>query len=139
VNKFKVFVLLLLFATAIFVGYVVHVRSQSEIPVGGLFYKATLLEETPNEYWDLTDPDIWILEAINNPGQLIEVNQTATTFLENYLGPSNIRYDNKYYFVTATYSEEEIGDSIFLGPAFAGLLTAWVSVGSVVVVKKFKH
>jgi len=136
VNKFRVFVLLLLLLTAIFVGYVTHVRSQSEEFVGGLFYEATLLEDPPSAYWNLTNPDIWILEAINNPGKSVRVDQEATTFLADYPGPSNIRYNDKYYHVTALFVDEEVGDSYLIGPAFAGLLTAWVSVGAVVIVKR---
>ena len=48
----------------------------------GLYFKAEVFKAQPHNYWNLTDPDPYILEAINNPDKWVWVNQTEETFLE---------------------------------------------------------
>ena len=77
----------------------------------GLFYTATEISESQAQeqgYFTIENPDAYILEAINNLGAEVWVNQTETTFLNqvNEHGDLfNIEYEGKYYRIDVIYKD----------------------------------
>ena len=91
-----------------------------QYPVTGLYYKTKLLDYEPEEYWVLTEPDEYILEAIENPSRSVLVNVTESTFLKQKPHKVvNIRYEDNYYNVQLSDVE---GVDYFLLPESQNIL-----------------
>lgn len=91
-----------------------------QYPASGLYYKTKLLDYEPEEYWVLTEPDEYILEAIENPGRSVLVNVTESTFLKQKPHKVvNIRYEDNYYNVQLSDVE---GVDYFLLPESQNIL-----------------
>lgn len=81
-----------------------------------IWYTAFTTSE-PTAYWDLTDPEPTILDAINN----IEVCQwcweNETVFLEQVIQHGDvwtIRYNGNYYDIGATYNYDKCLPKIYI-------------------------
>jgi len=69
-RRWKVIFLALLIITVIIQGYNVYAFVNSKPKVWA--YKVTPLDYIPDDAWNLTDPDPYILDAIKHPGELSE-------------------------------------------------------------------
>jgi hypothetical protein len=107
--------------------------------------RVTILYEEPEEYWNLTSPDRYLLEAIESPGKTIVVGIDSKTseILGPHLWPSTYKpfcYNGTYY----KYDLAEIDYSIPLPRSpkpeltAGALATVWVAVGSVYILKNKK-
>lgn len=100
----------------------------------------TLLDKEPEEYWNLTDPDKYTLEGIENPGKTIVVGIGVKLTLQ--LGP--FQYNGKYY--DASVAEHDYGypshspESLPPKPEHIAIVLAgtWVAVGSVFILQNRK-
>ena len=114
--------------------------------VGGtaLWYRVVPVEEEPEKYWNLTDPDEYILLAINNPGKYIRIapeNQSKTTFHRDFPtgthGLDHLRYEDAYYAVDIIDTDDfGLPDRIPQISALA-LAPAWTVFGLTAVHKHF--
>lgn len=69
-------------------------------PVYDLY--ATKLDEKPQKYFVLVNPDSYVLEAILNPGSYVSINSPEDTQiddLEATYGTNNVEFNNSYYEV----------------------------------------
>ncbi len=84
---------------------------------------ATKLDEKPQKYFILADPDSYVLEAILNPGKYVPINSPEDTQIDDMemiYGTNNVEFNSNYY---------EVG--LIVGDAFppAGLpLIIWASL-----------
>ena len=69
-------------------------------------YRATAVSN-PSTYWNLTEPDSYIVLAINNLGTWIPCRENETTFLqqvEEHNDTWKIKYEQQYYEIEALWS-----------------------------------
>jgi len=106
--------------------------------VPGTRLRATLLNDVPEEYWNLTYPEKYLLEAIENPGEtvVVGINSGVNEILGPYLWPSTykpFKYNGRYY----EFSVYEIDYGYPLPKPQRPELTAsilgliWIAAGSI--------
>jgi len=111
VDKFKTALLVLLIVSLAF-GVVVtycYVKAK-EYEYGACGYGFVAEEiDKPDEYWVLTDPDKWVLEAIENPSKGVlcigedMTKQTFTRQAAEHGGIHNVEYQGKYYHISVLF------------------------------------
>lgn len=112
------------------------------------FLCVTPLDEEPEEYWNLTNPDKYLLEAIKNPGETIAVGINSTTLgiLWKHEGIYTFLYNGSYYEYDVTFIDWDFtslpntpnpAEKLFAGLA-TGLATAWVITGLIYMVANRK-
>jgi hypothetical protein len=108
--------------------------------IAGVRLSVNLLKEKPKEYWNLTDPDKYTLEAIENPGEEIVVAMDAKLNLQD--GP--FQHDGNYYsYLIACVDYGYPLPKPEIGPpkpehTAIGLAGIWAIVGSVYILKNRK-
>jgi hypothetical protein len=102
----------------------------------GEYLTVNLLNEEPPEYWNLTNPDKYTMEAIENPGKRIAVGINATLNLQ----PGPFQYKGKYYNYSIVDVLQTYPLPKPLKPEHTATVVAvmWVVVGSVYVVSNRK-
>lgn len=110
-----IFVAIVVVYVAIVCGVIAHwnLNPRSSFPKY-LLYKASEISKSRAQqegYFVLENPDDYVLEAINNLGEEVWVDQTETTFLEQaaehgYL--HNIEYEGKYYHIGVICADPKI-------------------------------
>lgn len=95
--------------------------------------RVNLLDEEPENYWNLTNPDKYTLKAIENLGETIVVGINATLNLQ----PGPFKYDEKYYEYDVFYVDAQLPLPLPVKPenTAAVLAGVWVATGSVYVLK----
>lgn len=108
----------------------------------GIIIGVRLLVEEPEEYWNLTNPNKYLLEAIENPGKSIAVGcDVSLSDLLKQLPPCPFQYNGKYYddHYVITYLPTYPLPSPFKPERTAMVLAGvWVAAGSVYLLKKKK-
>ena len=104
-------------------------------PVYDLY--ATELDEKPQKYFVLDNPDPYVLEAVLNPGRYVSINSPDDTQIdekEHTHGTNNVEFNNSYYEVTLLYGD------IFPPPGSYLLILASLvfSATSILVICLFK-
>jgi len=101
----KALILIALAVAVVIPAGLIYARLTNGDPIeSGLYFKAIPLHEKPDNCWNLTDPDEFVLEAIRNPNVWVWVNQTTETYTRQMLehGRSeNVCYEGSYYCIVA--------------------------------------
>ena len=91
-------------ATVFVVAYSVWAVLSEPRTKSGQYYRVELLDAMPQDYSVLTDPDPWLLHAINSPGTSVRVeNQYESSF---HLQPSlelTFEYGGSFYSAEILY------------------------------------
>ena len=75
-------------------------------PVYDLY--ATKLDEKPQKYFVLDNPDPYVLEAVLNPGRYVSINSPDDTLIdenEHTYGTNNVEFNNSYYEVNLLHGD----------------------------------
>jgi hypothetical protein len=102
----------------------------------GEFYRLELLAEAPQDYSVLTDPDPWLLQAINSPGTWVRVeNQYESSF---HLQPAlelTFEYNGSFYLAEIVYVDP-LPIEVPLRVAQVGIAGAWIAFGTMALVDR---
>ena len=115
-----------------------------DVTYAGTILTVNPLDETPEEYWNLTTPDKDLLKAMKNPGKPIHCVETeAIAILSPYLFPSTYKpfhYNGTYYSFSVGYIDVEIPLPRPPQPEHTAMALAgmWVTVGSVYILRNRK-
>jgi len=110
-----------------------------DVTYAGTYIVVEVLDEPPEKYWNVTNPDKRLLEGIKNLGKDILI----PWFSDETLGPHPFRYNGAYYDYRVTgnidFTEYPLATSAPRPehPAMA-LAVVWVAVGSVYILKNRK-
>jgi len=107
VSRRRVLILIVLVAVAVAAipATLIYAKLISGEPnESGLYFKAIRLHKKPDNYWNLTDPDEFVLEAIQNPGDWVRANETTETYTRQIFEHNrsdNVCYEGAYYHIEA--------------------------------------
>jgi hypothetical protein len=106
------------------------------------------LDEPPEQYWNLTNPDKYLLKAINNPGKIIAVPTDSQSIILEIVGTYYWPSTRKPFQYNGTYYNFSIGFVERCGiplPKYpkpeltaSALAAMWIAVGSIYIVKSRK-
>jgi hypothetical protein len=105
----------------------------------------TALHETPEEYWNLTDTDKYLMRAIENPGELIVVgiDSRAREILSPYSFPSTYKpfqYNGTFYDFSMEDADYGYPLPIPQRPELTASILGgmWITIGSIYILKTRK-
>lgn len=121
-------------ATILVVVY--SVLSASAQSKSGQYYRVELLDEMPQDYSVLTDPDPWLLQAINVPGTWVHVeNQHESSFLLQPSLESTFEYGGSFYSAEILYVDFWSSE-VLMRVAQIGVAGSWIAFGTVALVNR---
>jgi hypothetical protein len=111
--------------------------------------RVTIVNNKPEDYWNLTEPDKYLLEAIENPGKWIVVGLNSTTreILSKHIWPTHepfFQYNGTYYtfdFANVDYGypfPESSQTEVIRNALTATCIVVGSTAGSVYILKKRK-
>ena len=114
-------------ATVTVVAYYIRAELTEPITKPGEYYRVELLIEAPQDYSVLTDPDPWLLQAINSPGTWVYVeNQYESSFA---LQPSlelTFAYGGRFYSTDILYVDIW-SHEVLMKVAQIGVAGSWIA------------
>jgi hypothetical protein len=123
-------------ATISVVAYSVQAESTEPFTKSGQYYRAELLEETPQDYFVLTNPDPWLLQAINNPGTWVYVeNQYESSFLQQPSLESPFEYEGSFYSTEIIFIDLW-PSQVLAKVAQIGTADSWIAFGTLAVINR---
>ena len=123
-------------ATISVVAYSVRAEPMEPFTKSGQYYRVELLEETPQDYSVLTDPDPWLLQAINNLGAWVYVeNQYESSFLLQPSLEETFEYNGRFYSTDILYVDIW-PNQILAKVAQIGIAGSWTVFGTIAVISR---
>ena len=110
--------------------------SESAKSKSGQYYRVELLTETPQDYSVLTNPDPWLLQAINSPETWIHVeNQYESSFLLQPSLKSTFEHDGSFYSTEIVYVDTWLNE-ILTKAAQIGIASSWTAFGTITLINR---
>jgi hypothetical protein len=102
----------------------------------GQYYRVELLEETPQDYSVLTNPDPWLLQAIDSPGTSVHVeNQYESSFLLQPSLESTFEYGGSYYSTEIIYVDIWFNE-VLMRAVQIGVAGSWIVFGIMALINR---
>ena len=110
--------------------------SESAKSKSGQYYRVELLTETPQDYSVLTNPDPWLLQAINSPGTWIHVEkQYESSFALQPSLKSTFEYSGSFYSTEIIYVDIWLNEALTKA-AQIGIAGSWTAFGTIALINR---
>lgn len=136
----KINIALIFFVTILLLSVFAQLSFLSSIPskyYPEYYLSAENLTVEPEEYFILSNPDQYVLKAINGENVIVRQTDTEICNLERQYGTSNVEYSGSYYAIQIAFVDSV--PPLILPYILAGFVISIIGIVAIAIFQVVKH